>query len=107
VFICHVARSTRSRSSCSWRSRRAFFWRSSSSSARVLGAQPAAAESLLDHDGQVGDVLERLGDVVVGALSQCVDRGLHRGVARHQDHRDLGVDRARVAHDIEAGLTAG
>ena len=70
----------------------------------VLGAQPAVAQPLLDHHRQVGDVLEGLRDVVVGALAQRVDGGLHRGVAGHQDDGDLRVERARVAHDVEAGL---
>ncbi len=41
--------------------------------------------------------VERLGDVVVGAVLQRGDRGVDRGIARHDDHEQFRIDFVHAA----------
>jgi hypothetical protein len=63
--------------------------------------EPAVGDAAFDDLVDLVEI-ERFRDVVVRALAQRVDRGRGRGVARDDDHRDLGIELAGAAHHVES-----
>jgi hypothetical protein len=47
-------------------------------------------------------MLERLGEIVVGAGAQGLHRSPHLGVSGDQDHRQLGIEILGFAHQLHA-----
>jgi hypothetical protein len=66
----------------------------------VLGHQPAALDGVVEDDQHLV-VLERLGDVVEGALLHGADGGFHRREGGDHDHRQVVVDRPHRVEDLQ------
>jgi hypothetical protein len=67
---------------------------------RDLRRRGLAAEEALHAPGEIVQH-ERLLEVVAGPLSQGLDGHLHRGMARHEDHRSARVERARPLQHLQ------
>ena len=46
--------------------------------------------------------IERLGDVIVRAILECANRGIHRGIAGHDDHGHFGIDLVQAGLQFDA-----